>query len=107
MKERGFDDSFAAFCAKVFSSYLYPPENLPAARMHAHYLRLALVVLCDENKRAEILGEESGFLGVSPMERLCLKTASWAYKEALSKERPFGELFIERWCKSLSGEESD
>ena len=38
--EKGFDDSFKAFCARIFSSYRYSPDGLAAARMHAFYLRL-------------------------------------------------------------------
>ena len=37
--EKGFDQSFAEYCAVTFSSYTYPEENLAAARMHALALR--------------------------------------------------------------------
>jgi hypothetical protein len=40
--EKGFDDSFAVFCAAEFSSHRYPPANLAPARMHAFHLRLAI-----------------------------------------------------------------
>ena len=37
--EKGFDQSFAEYCAATFSSYTYPEGNLAAARMHALALR--------------------------------------------------------------------
>ena len=37
--EKGFDESFAEYCATTFSSYTYPDGNLAAARMHALALR--------------------------------------------------------------------
>ena len=100
--EKGFDDSFAAFCAKTYSSYEYPPENQAAAKMHAFYLRIALESLCENEKKAEILGGNTGFISLSPLERLCFKTASIASNEALCGRGSFAEIFVDNWCKSLS-----
>jgi len=101
--EKGFDDSLVAFCARTFSSYDYPRENLPAARMHAHYLRQALEALCDPETKTEILrGGDSGFKDVSELDRLCLRLAADCYRDALSGEASFCELFVERWCAHFS-----
>lgn len=97
IRENGFDDSFAAFCANVFSSREYPPGNLAAARMHAHYLRLAIEIVCDGLPETE---------GEDRLVGLCRSLARECMNSAVSSERPFTELFVESWCRSL-GKESD
>ena len=91
--EKGFDGSFAAFCAMTLASYTYPPEGLSRARMHAHYLRLALEVLTDPEGRERLFrqageGEDEAFREV----------AMESYRAALESDRPYCEVFVERWC---------
>ena len=100
MREKGFDDSFARFCAHVFSSYEYPEENLAAARMHALYLRLALESLSSPERRAAIMDGE--IRGETTIEDVFLKVTRESFWEALQTGRPFPEQFVERWLSSWS-----
>lgn len=85
--EKGFEESFAAFCAKTFSSYSYPPENLAAARMHAFYLKVALGMLSGSSP-------EEGL----PLMDVCRQVTENSYRSALEDDRQFCEIFIENWC---------
>lgn len=96
IRQEGFTDSFAQFCARIFSSYHYPPENLAAARMHAFYLRLALERLVDANTREELL---HGAVAGDKMEATFLEITKESYQAALESDRPFCELFVEKWCR--------
>ena len=99
----GFDESFIRFCARTFSSHTYPSENLSAARMHAHFLRMALEALSDEKTKAGVLAmRNSGGYGDGSLESLCLQLAAECYIAALEEEGPFCELFIQRWCSALA-----
>jgi len=98
--EEGFDNSFAAFCAKTFSSYTYPPESLAAARMHALYLRLALEALSSPETRNEIL--ESVGHEESREQAAFRKTVRESYRAALGSDHPFCEIFVEMWCVFFS-----
>lgn len=102
LKEKGFDDSFAAFCARTFSSFEYPAEHLAPARMHAHYLRLAIDILSDGIRREAFLREGKA----EGTEGLFREVTVACYREALGTGRPFGELFVEKWCRSLSRQRS-
>lgn len=94
--EKGFDDSFAVFCATTFSSYRYPPENLAAARMHAFYLRSALEMLSDAESREALLGKTEGD---NPLEEAFREVTANSYEAALSGDRPFCEVFVQLWCE--------
>lgn len=89
--EKGFDESFTAFCAKTFSSYSYPPEHLAAARMHAFYLKAALGMLSGSVP-------EEGL----PLMDVCRQVAEKSYRSALKNDRQFCEIFIENWCSYFS-----
>lgn len=89
--EKGFEDSFAGFCATTFSSYNYPPENLAFARMHAFYLRMAMGMLNGEEGMEEI-----------PYYTECVSIAEKSYRSALESDRPFHEVFVEMWCAFFS-----
>lgn len=96
MMEKGFDDSFAAFCAEVFSSYQYSPEKLALAKMHAFYLRIALENLSCPETREELLTD--GVEGEDNLDRAFRTVAVESYRTALFSDRPFHELFVELWC---------
>ena len=100
--EKGFDGSFAVFCAKTFSSFSYPAQNLAAARMHAHYLRMALEALSDPEMKARLLAEAPIRAG-DRWTILCLSVAGDSYRSALESDRPLCELFVEGWCRMLAG----
>ena len=103
VRDGGFDESFVRFCARTFSSHTYPSKNLAAARMHAHFLRLALEMLCNDNTKAGVLlGENSGTYDVNDPETLCLQLARECYHDAMKGEVSFCELFIMRWCDTLA-----
>jgi len=85
--EKGFDESFTAFCAKTFSSYSYPPENLAPARMHAFYLKVATGVVLGGTPDGDI-----------PLMDVCRQVAEKSCRSALGTDRPFCEIFIENWC---------
>ena len=93
--ENGFKESFIRFCADTFSSYVYSPEGLALARMHAHYLRLALEYF------SLTLGEERTLQDIPYFEE-CLSVASESYRSALESDRPFCEEFVERWCSRFA-----
>ena len=97
--QEGFTDPFAQFCARTFSSYHYLPENLAAARMHAFYLRLALERLVDANSREELL---YGAVMGDEIEVTFRKVTRNSYQTALESDRPFCELFVEKWCASFA-----
>ena len=103
---KGFDESFIRFCAETFSSYDYPAEHLAAARMHAHYLRLALEALSNPETRerllsAKIIEGEGAYMSV------CLSVAEKSYRSALESDRPICEVFVERWCSYFAIPASD
>ena len=85
--EKGFDESFADFCARTFSSYNYPPENLAPARMHAFYLKVAMGMLLGATPDEDI-----------PLMNVCRQLAEKSCRLALETDRPFCEIFIENWC---------
>ena len=93
--EKGFDDSFAEFCADTFSSYEYPKERLAAARMHAHFLRVFIQDYLTDSH---------------PIERQedYMKVGMAALEETLKSERPtamaFCRAFVEKWCRFCAGE---
>ena len=100
LQEEGFDDSFGAFCGKTFSSYSYPPENLAAARLHGHYLRLAIAAIVRSETQEELLSHESA-------EDDREETVFWkVLKESIGAVREsdcsFIECFVEKWCSSWS-----
>ena len=97
MMEKGFDDSFATFCARIFASYQYSPENLPAARMHAFYLRMALEVLSDPVTREKLFYNEGE--GEERLLKVFRSVAKKSYRTALSSDRPFSAIFVEQWCR--------
>ena len=88
IQEKGFDDSFAEFCAVTFSSYEYPKERLAAARMHAHFLRVFIQDYLTDSH---------------PIERQedYMKVGMAALEETLKSERPtamaFCRAFVEKW----------
>ena len=102
IRQEGFTDSFAQFCARIFSSYHYPPENLAAARMHAFYLRLALERLTDAKGREELFHEavEGG-----RMEAAFWEVTRRSYEAALESDRPFCEIFVGNWCRHWAKED--
>lgn len=85
--EKGFDESFADFCARTFSSYNYSPENLAPARMHAFYLKVAMGMLLGATPDEDI-----------PLMNVCRQLAENSCRSALDTDRPFCEIFIENWC---------
>ncbi len=89
--EKGFDESFADFCARTFSSYNYPPENLAPARMHAFYLKVAMGMLLGATPDEDI-----------PLMNVCRQVAEESCRSALETDRPFCEIFIENWCAYYS-----
>ena len=99
IRQEGFTGSFADFCAKTFSSYHYPPENLAAARMHAFYLRMAMERLTDAKGREELF---QGSLEGDRVEVAYLDITRESYRAALESGRPFCELFVEKWCASFA-----
>ena len=101
MMEKGFDDSFAAFCAKTYSSYEYPPENLVAAKMHAFFLRMALETLSDPVSR-EKLFDSNEDEGDERLLKVFRTVAKESYRAALSSGRPFSAIFVEKWCGSFA-----
>lgn len=90
IQEKGFDDSFAEFCADTFSSYDYPKERLAAARMHAHFLRVFIQDYLTDPYPEE-RQEDYMMVGIS------------AIKEVSKSEHPaameFGRAFVKRWCQ--------
>ena len=97
IQKEGFDDSFASFCAKTFSSYQYPPENFSAARLHAFYLRHAIrMILSEEHKELLFLEAVE-----TPVEAV-LKEVT---KKCLNcpSAQAFCESFIELWCRRWAG----
>ncbi len=102
VREKGFDESFAHFCAKTFSSHEYPPENLAAAKMHAFYLRMAVEMLTDEESREVLLSGAGVEGGVDAAFRELTRKSLEA---AVKSERPFCEVFVERWCRHWAGDE--
>ena len=99
IQERGFDDSFIDFCAKTFSSHTYPQENLAAARMHAHYLRVAMEeIVCTENEGD--LYEEAP--DADRIDRVFDAVLRESIKAALESDRPFIQCFVEMWCEMWS-----
>ena len=91
--KKGFDDSFASFCARTLASFDYSPAGRARAKMHAHYLRLALGVMTDPESREELFrptgeGDDDAFRVVT-ME---------SCRAALESDRPFCEVFVEKWC---------
>jgi hypothetical protein len=99
VREKGFDEPFALFCAKTFSSFEYSPENLAAARMHAFYLRQALEKLVDANTREELL---HGAIAGDKIEGVLMKVTRESYQATLESGRLFCELFVEKWCASFA-----
>ena len=99
VREKGFDEPFALFCAKTFSSFQYSPENLAVARMHAFYLRQALGRLVYANTREELL---HGAVAGDKMEATFLEITKESYQAALESDRPVCELFVEKWCARFS-----
>ena len=95
-RENGFDEPFALFCAKTFSSFQYPSENLAAARMHAFYLRQALEGLTDTEGR-EVLFHKA--VAGDRIEMAFREVTRESYEAALESGRPFCEIFIENWCR--------
>ena len=104
-REKGFDESFTRFCADTFSAYEYPPENLAAARMHVHYLRLALEALSDQGSGGLKPGGAS-YHENAPWTGLCLTVAGDSWRASLASGKPFCEVFVEMWCSRLSLSES-
>ena len=102
IRKRGFDDAFIGFCAKEFSSHTYPKEELSAARMYGVYLRLALEGLTGENYKELLAGEE----GESALVGVYLEITRESWQESLSSDRPFCELFVEKWCRRFADGES-
>lgn len=89
--EKGFDESFAAFCARTFSSYSYPPENLAAARMHAFFLRLYM--------EAFVSGKD--LLSEGDLEIRCREVGDSLLGHVASPEE-FCRRFVEKWCAHCS-----
>ncbi|MBP3257713.1 MAG: hypothetical protein J6M23_06955 [Bacteroidales bacterium] len=92
------DGSFAAFCAKTFSSYNYHPGSLAAARMHAFILRLFL---------------EKQTSGPSPQDEIpeslretFREVGEQAIRDTLSSEHPSGmkccRAYVRNWCQYQS-----
>lgn len=100
VQERGFDEAFAEFCAKTFSSFSYPPESLAAARMHAYYLRLFLEERVNGRSLSGVIPES--LLGAFR------EAGERAIRETLSREHPSGvdccRAFVRSWCKYYSKE---
>ena len=97
LQEKGFDDSFGAFCGKTFSSYSYPPENLAAARLHGHYLRLAIAAIVRSETLEELLSHESA--EDDRDETVFWKALRDSIKAVLESDRPFIQCFVEMWCR--------
>ena len=97
LQEEGFDDSFGTFCGKTFSSYNYPPENLAAARLHGHYLRLAIAAIVRSETMEELLSHESA--EDDREETVFWKVLRDSIKAALESDRPFIQCFVEMWCR--------
>ena len=93
--EKGFDDSFAVFCATTFSSYDYPPGNLAFARMHAFYLREALEMLSSAETRDTLSVDAEG---KTLLEKAFREVTTKSYQAALCEDRPFCEVFVQMWC---------
>lgn len=89
--DKGFDETFAEFCARTFASYTYPPENLAAARMHSFYLKTALEILSGKEPEGEI-----------PLMDECRVAASRSYRIAQTENLPFCEVFVREWCAFLA-----
>ena len=91
--EKGFDKSFAGFCARTVSSYSYTPDNLARALMHAYYLRLFL---------------QEYMLDPYPERRDedFMRVGLQAAQELEKAERPTGmdfcRAFVEKWCQFLA-----
>ena len=96
VREKGFDEPFALFCAKTFSSFQYSPEDLAAAKMHAFYLRLALEKLVAANSREDLL---PGAVAGDKIEVAFREVTRESYQAALESGLPFCELFVEKWCR--------
>ena len=93
--EKGFDDSFASFCARILASNRYASDGLARVRMHAHYLRLAIEALTDPVRREELFRQAGAG---DRMDDAFLKVTMESYRAALESDRPFCEVFVERWC---------
>ena len=100
LQEEGFDDSFGAFCGKTFSSYKYPTENLTAARLHGHYLRLAIAAIVRSETLEVLLGHESA--EDDREETVFWKVLRESIGAVRESDRPFIECFVEKWCSSWS-----
>ena len=93
--EKGFDDSFPAFCASTFSSRSYPGKNVAKAKMHAFYLRLFL--------------EE--YLSGVDYDSDYMRVGKEAIQEVIESENPTGDnfcrAFVEKWCSLLACKRDD
>ena len=98
VQKKGFDDAFARFCADTFLSFSYSEENLAAARMHAHFLRLFI----EERVTGRSLKEEIP----ESLYETYRKVSERSIRDTLSSEHPSGmgccRAFVGRWCSLLS-----
>lgn len=72
------------------------------ARMHAHYLRIAIEEIVN-TERAEALFEESP--SEEKLDTIFDDVLKKSLQAALESSGPFCKLFVDGWCSSLSGDE--
>ena len=98
LREEGFDESFARYCASTFSSHTYPAQKLGAARMHAFFLRCFLDAYLSGDFSWE--GEPEGIDGT------VLTVGRRSVDETLTMDSPtataFCRAFVRIWCETLS-----
>ena len=98
VQKKGFDESFALFCADTFSSFSYPDESLAAARAHAYFLRIFI---------------EERVTGSTTIEEIpeCLyetfrEVGRQSIQDTLSSVNPSGmeccRAFVRNWCERHS-----
>lgn len=95
VQKKGFDDSFALFCAETFSSFSYPKETIAAARMHAYFLCLFI----EERVSGEISREEIP----ESLREIFREVGEQSVRDTLSSSNPSGmeccRAFVRNWCE--------
>ena len=98
VQKKGFNESFARFCADIFSSFSYPDENLVAARAHAYYLRLFI--------EERVTGRSSKEEIPESLYETFREVGRQSIQDTLSSVNPSGmeccRAFVRNWCERHS-----
>lgn len=95
LRDKGFDESFADYCATTCASFTYPREKLTAARMHAFFLRYFISAYLDG-----YFSEETKLDGI---ENTIWKVGKQSFDQTLETENAtamtFCRAFVKNWCE--------